>query len=356
LLDNLVNADDLAVVARKVANGNAREVAARLRRSGRGRVESHWEEQWDTALPPTQWFDLEAVRRRENRLVSGDPDVGYIEHLARTHLAGRTGLRALSLGCGSGWRELEWARRAGIASLLAFDISEAGVKQARADAAAAGLDGVVDFRVGDVGELQFAPGGFDLILLEDALHHFTPLDEIVPCVRSWLAPDGHLIVNEFVGPTRFQFTPRQLELADAMLRMLPERHRREWDGTVKRRVARPSRLRMRIKDPSEAVESGRIMPLLHECFDVVEEKATGGTITYLVLDGIAHNFLGGDALAGRLLELCFEWEERLIADGEIGSDHMLAVCRAGVPQASGGAVNGRSVGSHVSPPAQRLSR
>jgi SAM-dependent methyltransferase len=329
LLNNLVNGDDLAVVVRKVVNGHAGEVAARLRSSGQGRIESHWEEQWDTALPPTQWFDLEAVRRRENRLVSGDPDVGYIEHLTRTHLAGGTDLRALSIGCGSGWRELEWARHASLRSLQAFDISEAGVNQARADAAAAGLDGIVDFRVGDVNGLRFEPGSFDLILLEDALHHFTPLDEIMPRIRSWLAPDGHLIVNEFVGPTRFQFTPRQLELAGAMLRLLPERYRREWDGSAKQRIARPSRLRMRIKDPSEAVESGRIMPLLHEWFDVVEEKATGGTITYLVLDGIAHNFRGGDELADRLLELCFEWEERLIAAGEIDSDHMLAVCRAG---------------------------
>ena len=328
MLNNLVNADDFAVVARKVAGGQLCEVFTRLRMAGRERIQSQWETQWDGGIPPTQWFDLAAVRRRENRLVSGDPEVGYIEYLSGKYLSGRHGLIGLSLGCGSGWRELEWARRAEFRSLQAFDISESGIRQARADAAASGLDGVVDFGVGDVNQLEFEASSFDVILLRTPSITSRRWSRSSPASATGWARRVNPIVNEFVGPTRFQFTSRQLELANSLLTLLPDRYRREWgSGVAKKRVSQPSRLRMRIKDPSEAVESEQIMPLLREHFEIIEEKPTGGTIVYLVLDGIAHNFIDSDEFGEHLLELCFQWEELLIDRGDIDSDHILTVCR-----------------------------
>ena len=55
---------------------------------------------------------------------------------------------------------------------------------------------------------------------------------------------------------------------------------------------RPSRLSMRLDDPSEAVESSDLMPALHRRFAILEEHPYG-SILHLALHGIARNFLAG---------------------------------------------------------------
>ena len=55
-----------------------------------------------------QWDDIPAVRRRWHTF--GSLETGFAEHVTRRWLSGRSGLRALSLGCGSGHQELEWAQ------------------------------------------------------------------------------------------------------------------------------------------------------------------------------------------------------------------------------------------------------
>ena len=87
---------------------------------------------------------------------------------------------------------------------------------------------------------------------------------------------GHLLfVNDYVGPERFQWEPRQHNVANVMLTALPERLRRQWDGGTKRRTHAPSRLRMCFVDPSEAAESRRIIPALRERFEILEERDLG---------------------------------------------------------------------------------
>ena len=80
---------------------------------------------------------------------------------------------------------------------------------------------------------------------------------------------------------------------------------------------------MRLKDPSEAVESDAIIPTIHNLFDVVEERKLGGTLVNLVLDDIAHHF-GSER---DWLRLMFAVEDALMSVGEIQSDHTLIVAR-----------------------------
>ena len=80
-------------------------------------------------------------------------------------------------------------------------------------------------------------------------------------------------------------------------------------------------------DPSEAVESARIIPLLHKIFEVIEIKEYGGTILHLLFSGIAHHFISPEAEAQRFLELFFEIEDQLLAQGDLQSDFIVAVCK-----------------------------
>jgi hypothetical protein len=156
-------------------------------------------------------------------------------------------------------------------------------------------------------------------------------------VHRALKPTGYLVASEFIGPTRFQWTDRQLEVVNGILAILPPLYRQRWsDGRIKKKAYRPSRLSMMMGDPSEAVESGCIVPLLERHFEVVERRDYGGTIIHPLFDDIAHNFLSEDGEekdeeARRLIELCFYIEDTLLELGHIQSDFALLVCK---PRAS----------------------
>lgn len=62
---------------------------------------------------------------------------------------------------------------------------------------------------------------------------------------------------------------------------------------------------MWLSDPSEAVESSDIVPLIHKHFEVVERKDYGGAILHLLFSGIGHHFVSPDPDAKQLLNISF---------------------------------------------------
>ncbi len=71
-------------------------------------------------------------------------------------------------------------------------------------------------------------------------------------------------------------------------------------------------------DPSEAVRSAEIVPLLRRYFEIVEFKPLGGSILQFLLADIAGNFQDKDG--ERLLEMLFAIEDALMAGGDLASD------------------------------------
>jgi SAM-dependent methyltransferase len=269
-----------------------------------------------------------AVRARWNERVSGDANLDARDYLARRHLAGRRQLRGLSLACGAGHHERAWARTGCFARLEGCDLSPARIERARALARDEGLGGVLAFEVGDALAIERPPGSVDVVIAEGSLHHLSPLAVLFERIAGWLPPDGWFFVHDFVGPTRMQWTDRQLEAINGLLAALPERFRRRYDGgSIKRSLVRPSRLAMRLGDPSEAIESSQILPLLRRSFEVVELRELGGSLLHMLLSEIAHNFVGDDPETRRALRLCFDAEDLLIASGELGHDFAVAACR-----------------------------
>jgi ubiquinone/menaquinone biosynthesis C-methylase UbiE len=325
LFDNLINAHDFRRLARQAGRGRFRKVYTTLASRGRERVAQAWAA---TARPPTNWWDLPAVRARWNTLISGEPGVDHCEYLVRRHLAGRADLDGLSLGCGTGDRELRWARSGIFRRIDAVDVSAPRIAHARRLADQQGVGKLLRFRVCEVLALEERSAVYDVVLAEGSLHHLTPLEEVMRRVDRLLRPEGYFLVNDFVGPTRMQWTERQLEVINGLLAVLPERFRRRYDGrSIKRELIRPSRLSMILSDPSEAVESARILPLLGQAFEVVEVREFGGTVLHMLLSEIAHNFLTDDDETRRALRLCFEAEDLLLQSAELSSDFAVAVCR-----------------------------
>ena len=180
----------------------------------------------------------------------------------------------------------------------------------------------------DILDVPLEDGAYDLAIAEQSLHHLHPLEPALRRIERALRPGGWFVFNEFVGPARFQWTSAQLAAVDTLLAALPERYRRHWrTGRVKRRARRPGRLAMILWDRTEAVESDRILPLARKVFGDVEVRGYGGAVLQLLFKDIAGNFLGDDDETRRLLDLCFDYEDRLIGSGTLAHDFVVGLCR-----------------------------
>ncbi len=324
MFNNLVNFQDFAHLASSFRSGRVLQLLRRMLRGRTSATQAAWDAFQDS---PIEFWHIPMLQQRVNRLVSGDPQVDYISYVARKYLA-EGPLAGLSLGCGKGHKELRWARLGNFARLDAYDLSPERIAIAQADARARGMANV-HFHVGDVYRLDWPISRYDVVFGDQSLHHFAPIESLYADIHRTLKPGGYFVLNEYIGPARFQWTARQLEAADALLALLPPRYRVRWqDKKLKRRVHRPSRLSMILADPSEAVESDKIVPGLEQFFDIVERRDYGGTLLHPLFGDIAWNFQEDRPDIHKWLKLCFEVEDALLAQREIDSDFSLIVCQS----------------------------
>ncbi len=321
MFGNLFSIHDISALAEKLRQRQARSVLARVFRR---RADAPWEH---TECPERHWWEIPEVRARWNLMMTGDAATDYFDYFHERHIR-KNNLKALAAGCGTGHNELELAARGYFGSIDAYDLSVARIEQARERAAAVSYGDLVDYAVGDLFSIELPREGYDLVMVRQSLHHFSPLESALKRIIGAMRPDGWFVFNEFVGPSRFQWTDQQLEAVNDLLSRIPERYRIRWkSGTVKKRVHRPGRLRMMLYDSTEAAESSRILPLVERMMRVVEIRGFGGNVLQLLFKDIAHNFIGDDEETKELLRACFEAEDGLLAREGVQHDFVAGICR-----------------------------
>lgn len=108
-------------------------------------------------------------------------------------LAGRLrpGARILEIAPGPGYLAIALAR-AGRYDITGLDISRSFVAMATENAAKAGV--TVDFRIGDVGAMQFADASFDFVVCRAAFKNFTEPLRALREMRRVLKPTGQALI------------------------------------------------------------------------------------------------------------------------------------------------------------------
>ncbi len=321
----LVTRGDLLTLLLRVLNKN--ESLRLLRRAtspGGERVKITWSQ---SRRPIRNWYEIPQVASRQGLLITGSPDKSTYSYVAEKYLSADR-LKALSLGSGSGTREIAWAETGKFERIVGIDVSDERVETARSVVAKTPHAGVIEFVQGDVMQRGFQDGSFDVVIAEGILHHLSPVDSAVGKIRRCLRPGGLMVVNEYVGPDRFQWTESQVRYCNALLTLLPA-ELRKYRGTrfAKSHVFRPGTLSMVMYDPSEAIESSKIIDAVENKFRIVERKDYGGTILQPLLKDIAHNFTDRMPAGEEALQLLFAAEDFLMRSGLIGSDFVFAVAR-----------------------------
>jgi len=264
------------------------------------------------------------VRAAINRRITGDPELGPETYFARRHGPSIIAPHVLSL-------------RASDAKL------EVAIVEAGSCERVTGLDdeqGRVDFAAGRVPEPLRARIGFQLgtlerwqpaeplgaVLSRSFLHRRADLEAVLDRLEAMLAPGGLLFVEDFVGPSQFQWTGAQLDAINRLLARLPPELLTDLsseDGRVKRTVERPDLGRRIAASSQEAVRSGEILAALDARFERVEVRPYGGAIFHQLFSRIMGNFAERPDLVGVLMEV-----DALLTDaGVVGSDYVWGVWR-----------------------------
>jgi len=290
----------------------------------------HWGErarQQQAHNRPNSWAECPVVNQEYIcPLISGQPNVGWLEYVARKYYPIPV-QSALSLGCGGGGLERHGLQLKMAQRFDAFDVSADAVKLCKEEAEKSGQLAAIDYAVANLNRIEFEAETFDAAFASQSVHHIESLEHYMQQVRNSLKPGGYFIINEFVGPNQFQWTDAQLAHCQRLLAEIPEALRETIrEPGIKHTIERPTLEFMNGYDPTEAIRSADIIPELEKQFEIVERRDFGGTLLHLVLDNIAGNL--SECEQGKtLLRHLFEEEQRLLASGEISSDFTLLVAR-----------------------------
>ncbi|HYO75647.1 MAG TPA: hypothetical protein VE010_04225, partial [Thermoanaerobaculia bacterium] len=135
-------------------------------------------------------------------------------------------------------------------------------------------------------------------------------------------PNATLVVNEYVGPNRFQYSDDVLAIINALLRCLPPALRRPYDVRT-----RPTVAEMIASDPTEAVRAEEVLGFLETRFEVLERKELGGAILQHLLYDIVQNFRFESPRERSLLELLCTIDAMLTDARRIPSDFVICAAR-----------------------------
>jgi 2-polyprenyl-3-methyl-5-hydroxy-6-metoxy-1,4-benzoquinol methylase len=103
--------------------------------------------------------------------------------------------RVADVGCGSGWSSIAIARAYPTAQVDGFDIDEASITTARANATKEGLESRIQFSTRDAADPE-AQGRYDLVVAFECLHDMAHPVEALQAMRGLMAEGGTIIIAD----------------------------------------------------------------------------------------------------------------------------------------------------------------
>ncbi|MFY8004697.1 MAG: class I SAM-dependent methyltransferase, partial [Chitinophagaceae bacterium] len=279
----LLTLEDIRDVYLKWMQRGGKFLLSKLTLSSAERTKSSFNE---SNIQSANYWIIPAVRKRWNKLITDDENLGYEAYVSNKFLKNRAG-NMLSIGSGSCTKELSFARLNPHWEITCIDFSDKLLKVGEKIAAAEKLTNIF-FIAEDIHQYHLPSSFFDVVLFNSSLHHFHQIDKIIQKINNALLPKGKLIINEYVGPNRLQYSYHQLKAINNCLQLIDKPLRKMFLSSIyKNKYYGSGLLRMIISDPSECVKSEDILLVIHHYFTIVEEKAVGGNLLMPVLKDIA---------------------------------------------------------------------
>lgn len=274
------------------------------------RTQSAFNEQ---KIQSSNFWIIPAVKKRWNKLITGSEEVIYEEYLTENYFREKKMLKVLALGTGVCSHELKLAELNPHWEIHCYDFSDELLKTAKRTADDKKLNNIFFFAE-NILTNNFDQNDYDLVFFHASLHHFDKISEFLDkIVIKNLKSEGYLVINEYVGKNRLQYSDLQLEYINKAIDVIPKKYRKIFKTEIyKNHYSGSGLLRMIIADPSECADSESILPSIHKKFNVLEEKSFGNNILQSALKDIAHHFVEMDEEKSEILAKVFHLEDQLL--------------------------------------------
>ena len=221
---------------------------------------------------------------------------------------------ALEIGCGGGDLAFELIRAGTCERIDAFDIAEGAIAAAQLKVRDQGLS-TLRFHLLDGNTWSMPRNQYDFVYASHALHHIENLEHLFEQVATTLRPGGVLFASDYIGPSRMQYSDAAIAVMNRALETLPEAKRLDRFGALKASIQRrPIEIYLQY-DPSEAVRSAEIIPVMRRFFDV-EVVPMGTSLSFEVLLDVVHNFDPDDEADNALIDGIMRMEQQAERAGE----------------------------------------
>lgn len=275
------------------------------------------------------WGGLSQISQNHNFLITNDPDYYWIDYMREKYFPNGHAGNTLSLGCGEGFIERLFKEHDFVFdSITGVDLSDKCIEVAIRRAHEVELAPKINYIAANLNDYVLPEMAYDFIFFFHSLHHVEALEQLLEGCAKALNSGGIIMVNEFVGPSRFQWTDEQIALANDVFRLLPEELRYDLqNNNIKTEIGRFSVEEMMQHDESEAVRSAEIEDILRQNFNVVEEKNWGGTLNNLILENTAGNYDPANPYHNTIADLLVFFENHLIENDLIPSDFKFFIAK-----------------------------
>lgn len=238
------------------------------------------------------WWTCKPVIRELNRRVCGKtsptPSHGLLTRVLQ--LKGDQELTlGVSIGCGSGLKEIDLIKADVVRRMRAYDLTPRRIAHARNHAKRQGVTDRIEFLVGDAfaGEEGAAA---DLIYWDNSLHHMFDVRAAVEWSFNQLRSGGLFVMNEYVGPTRFDLPEEDLRFVNRVREPLPDRlFAREGRRPLPKRLSLDWLKASIADDPSEMADCGDTLAIVQAFFPDADVVRTGGLAYFVAMSGLYGN-------------------------------------------------------------------
>lgn len=252
---------------------------------------------------------------------------GRIGQVLRDYIGDRHFKRGLEIGGGLGGQANDFYTTFDVDRFDVLDISDVAVANGNKRAEEQGRN--IRFSVCDLNSDPLPDEQYDLICARGALHHIENLEFVFEQINARLSDDGVFFANDYMGPSYMQWEPKQLELMNAIVSLLPDHLNRvqHRDNAIVREIKPiPLEIFARV-DPSEGVRAADIFEVMEQYLEVEKIVPFGQTLAYETLRGRVQNFNDDDENDAAILSLICLLEKELIEAGALTSNFNFVIAR-----------------------------
>ena len=252
------------------------------------------------------WNDLTPVNEYKNQLSTDDKNLTWIDDIVNRFSDHVPFENILIVGCGNGWLERMLSDKGIGKNFDAFDISEKYIQEAKEQKEHRNIRYFVD----DINNLQnLSTEKYDAIFNFAILHHAEKIDLAMKKLAGSLKKHGLIFNEEYVGPSRNQYTDDHLEKMLELNSDLPKRFR-------SKHTLRPPLANFRV-EPTEAIHSDLVRPMFEKYFDIIYERDMNGGIAYQILWNNIENFCDDDPEALKWLDYLLKKDFEFSENGKV---------------------------------------